>query len=360
MKKSNLVVILFLIAHIGVIFYIYPLKIMSSIGYGHWLPVLITVSFQLVFLFVYLKGLSYFPNQDLISIFSLERKLLARVLMFPFMIYLFNSLLVVTRAYAEIITIIFLQNTPIWAIDLLIIFIAGYIAIKGFNTILYTALAVFFLFIPIIFFAVVTSFQNAQLLNIFPITPENLTFIYNDQFLISFFAVSPFLFLGFIPSRIDYEPKKIMTAAICLSPVYLLSVYVPILTFGPHTASTFLLPFSTTMDTISIRWLVFDRITIFYMLSIVTFSLIFGALLIWMLSMIIHRLYLPSIRKDWTGILIGALAFACGLILQGFDEIDTVYKFDLPLRVYSLACIPVILLIFGLKKGRKRHEQDSI
>lgn len=355
MNKSLLVFILYLLIHIGIIFLIYPSKVISSTNHGHWLPILITIVFQFTFLWVYLKGLSYFPKHDLISIFSIHGKLLSQIFLFPLVVYLFDSLLIVIRANAEIITIIFLENTPIWAISLVMILFASYTGAKGFNTILLTSMMIFFIFIPVILFTLITSFQNAQLLNIFPLVVSDFSFLRNREFLTSFFAVSPFLFIGFLPPFIKVNKKKLLFTNAILIPFFLVSVYIPILTFGPVTASAFLFPFSTSMDTIDIQWAVFDRITIFYVLSLLTFAMVFGSLLIWMLSTLINRVYIP-INPKWIILFFGTLVFILGFFIRGFSVIDKILYLDLPLRFYSLIGLPLFTLFLGLRQRRRKYE----
>lgn len=355
MNKSLLVLILYLIIHIGIIFFIYPSKVISSTNHGHWIIILITIVFQFTFLWIYLKGLSYFPKQDLISIFSIHGKLFSQTLLFPLVVYFFGSLLLVIRAYAEIITIVFLENTPIWAISLVMILFTSYTAVKGFNTILLASMLIFFIIIPITLFSLITSFQNTQFLYIFPLAVNDFSFLTNKDFLISFFAVSPFLFLGFIPPFIEISIKKLMVTNTILLPLFLLSVYIPILTFSPETAAAFLFPFSTSMDTINIQWAVFDRITIFYVVSLITFAMVFGALLQWMLSILINRLYIP-INPKWIILSIGTLVFILGFFITGFPVIDKMFYLNVPLRFYSLAVLPLIIFFLGLRQRRKKYE----
>lgn len=54
-----------------------------------------------------------------------------------------------------------------------------------------------------------------------------------------------------------------MLGCLLLLPMFLLSVYLPLLTFGQATAELYEFPMLMTIDTVNITWLLFDRITIF-------------------------------------------------------------------------------------------------
>ena len=55
-----------------------------------------------------------------------------------------------------------------------------------------------------------------------------------------------------------------MLGCLLLFPMFLLSVYLPLLTFGHATAELYEFPMLMTIDTVNITWLLFDRITIFF------------------------------------------------------------------------------------------------
>ncbi|MFP3380706.1 GerAB/ArcD/ProY family transporter, partial [Bacillus sp. SIMBA_069] len=90
----------------------------------------------ILFLWLYLKGLSYFPKQDIIDILKTLGKAFSFTLLFPVLLYLIITTIELVSAYAEVTNIIFLANTPPWAIITLMILIATYIAVKGIETIL--------------------------------------------------------------------------------------------------------------------------------------------------------------------------------------------------------------------------------
>ena len=199
MNKSVHVMILYILSHLGLIFFMYPGNIISSTEQGHWLPILLGIIIHFTFLFVYLKGLSFFPKKDIITIYTEIGKGIALLFLIPIFIYFMMILLITVRAYAEIITIVFLSNTPLWAIMLLLLSISTYIASNGVEVIFRTGLLLSILFLPIILFIFFTSFQNVDWRYAIPFDTD-FRFITKRPYLESFFAFSGgFLFLGFIP-----------------------------------------------------------------------------------------------------------------------------------------------------------------
>ncbi|MGD6840881.1 GerAB/ArcD/ProY family transporter, partial [Bacillus thuringiensis] len=88
-----------------------------------------------------------------------------------------------------------------------------------------------------------------------------------------------------------------------------MSVYIPVLTFGQATASTFMFPFVMTVDAINITWLMFDRLTMFFLLSIVIFILLFISLVLWMSVRIINKCLLPTMKPSYLVIAISLIIY---------------------------------------------------
>ncbi len=70
MDKSLHVILMFLLTHLGLIFFMFPGNIVSSTEQGHWFPILFGFVLTFILISLYMKGLSYFPKQDIITIYS--------------------------------------------------------------------------------------------------------------------------------------------------------------------------------------------------------------------------------------------------------------------------------------------------
>lgn len=357
MDKSWQVVCIYLLTHMGLIFFLYPANIISSTDEAHWIPIFTGVLFHILVVCLYLKGLSFFPGKDIIQIYTKAKAgtLLKIFFLLPIFAYFMMAIIISIRAYSEIITIVFLSNTPLWAIMLLLLVITCYMAIKGVETIFRTGIVIAYLFLPLIIFVMVFSFQNVDWNYIYPVWNSDFSFIKKQDFLNSFFAIGGgYLFLGFVQPYFSYQKKKIFLAIALVVPSFFLSVYVPILTYGQATSSTFFFPFVMTLDAINITWLMFDRVTIFFLLSLITFIMLFLSLVMWKAVRIAHT-FIPVARPSFLVIFFTCSIFITCLFIPNWSDVEMLFSWNTFLRFYVLITVPISLLCIGLlsKKGRE-------
>lgn len=358
MDKSLNVMVIYILSHLGLIFFMYPGNIIDSTEQGHWLPILIGVIVHFVFITIYMKGLELFPKKDVISIYSSIGKGTAVFFLIPILLYFIMIILITVRAYAEIITIVFLSNTPLWAIILLILFISTYIAANGIEPIFRTGFLLAILFLPLIVMIFFTSFQNVDWHYIVPLDTD-LKFMSSPSYYESFFAFSGgFLFLGFIQPYFSYKRTKVLLAAAILVPIFLFSVYIPILTFGQATAATTFLPYVVVVDTININWLMFDRVTMFFLLSLISFIMLYLALVIWKTVRIINH-YIPSIHSSYCTMLLSLAIFITCLFIPDWKEVEKLFLWNTALRFYVLFAIPLSIYYYGRRARRKENNAST-
>lgn len=352
MGKSLHVMLMYIVSHLGLIFFLYPDNIISSTEQGHWLPILIGITVHFIFIYIYMKGLSFFPKKDIITIYSEIGKGTAFLFIVPIFLYFFMILLITVRAYSGIITIVFLSKTPLWAIILLLISISSYIAAKGVEVMFRTVFLLSILFLPIILFIFFASFQNVDWRYAIPFNTD-FSFITERSYLEGFFAFSGgFLFLGFVQPYYSYDRKYVLWAAAFLIPFFIFSVYIPVLTLGQPTSATTLLPYVVTVDAINIRWLMFDRVTMFFLLSLLSFIMLFLSLVTWKIIRILSH-YLPSIKPFNLSIALSAAVFFSCFLIPDWKDIEQLFWWNTFLRFYILIMIPLSIFIFGLLKKRK-------
>ncbi|CAM3891085.1 GerAB/ArcD/ProY family transporter [Mesobacillus thioparans] len=355
MDKTIQVVFVYWLINIGLLFFVYPEKIISSTDSGHWIPISIEIIIHLFALGLFLKGLSLSQNTDIITIYmSLGRKV-SLIFSLPLTIYLMDALVLTSRAYAEITTIVFLANTPIWSITALLLSIPTYLAIKGIHTIFRTGMLIAIFFLPVSLIMMFVSFQNADIYQMFPIS-NSFEFIRSTSFYSSFFSIIVgFLFLGFIQPYVKFKEKKMFFSALFLIPIFFLSVYVPILALGQETSKRLLFPFVVQLDSIEISWFFFDRVTMFFMLFLYTYILLFFALLLWSIARICNQ-YFSKIRIPTFVIGISISAFGIALLIPGWDWINKLLWWGTPLRIYNIVIVPLSIFLLGKRRKRLHHE----
>ncbi|MED1820717.1 GerAB/ArcD/ProY family transporter [Bacillus subtilis] len=354
--KSLHVMLMYILSHLGLIFFMYPGNIIASTERGHWLPILIGVIIHFVFISIYMKGLSFFPNKDILNIYTGIGKSTAVLFIAPVFLYFIMILLITVRAYSEIITIVFLSNTPLWAIMLLLLSISTFIAANGIEVIFRTGLLLSILYFPIVIFIFFTSFQNVDWRYAIPFDAD-FRFITKPAYLESFFAFSGgFLFLGFVQPYFSYDRKYVLWAAAALIPFFIFSVYIPVLTFGQATASTTLLPYVVVVDTININWLMFDRVTMFYLLSLISFIMLFISLVTWKAIRILS-FYIPSIKPVKLMIVLSGAVFLSGCLISDWKDVEKLFWWNTLLRFYILIAVPLSIYFFGFRLKRKGENE---
>jgi hypothetical protein len=352
--KSWYVVSMFMLTHIGLILFLYPANIIASSTQGQWIPIMVGVLVHFLLLFILMKGLDRFPGQDIIAIYQRAGKLISFIFLFPVFLYFFMANIITVRAYSEVVTIVFLSNTPLGAIMALLLILSSYLAIKGVEAIFRAGILLFLFLFPLIFFILLVSFKNVDWHYVYPLWNKDFSFLTAPSYLQSFFAIGGvFLFLGFIQPLIPYQRKYVFLAAAAIIPVFILSVYIPVLTFGEATASKFMFPFIMTVDAINLTWFMFDRLTMFFLLSIVIFILLFISLVLWMSVKIVHTCLLPSIKPAYLVLSMSMIIYLICLGIPVWSDVELLFKWNTPLRFFVIFGVPISIYLIGIKTGKE-------
>lgn len=352
MDKSSQVVLIYILTHLGLIFFMYPASIIASTEEGNWMPIMTGVIINFILIAIYMKGLSYFPNEDLISIYLRFGKVVAFIFLLPVTLYSIIIYTITVRANSEIISVVLLSETPLWAIMALLVFISTYLAIKGVETILRTAVLLSCLFLPLLIFIFCLSFQYVDWHYIFPIIDKQFSFIMDSSFYKSIFAVGgSFLFLGFIRPYVSYQRKQILIAAITLIPFFIFSVYIPISIFGQATASNLLFPFVVAIDTVNLNWLMFDRVSMFFLMVLMTFIMLYISLLLWKTVRILNTCF-PTIKPIYLTITLASLIFTSCLMIPGWKDVERLLTLNIFLELYVLISVPISVYYLGFRLRR--------
>ncbi|MDU0200780.1 GerAB/ArcD/ProY family transporter [Paenibacillus sp. MAH-36] len=353
MDKSISVMLMYLLTHLGLIFFLYPEDIIGSTDSAHWIPIVIGIIVHFVVISIYMKGLSFYPKWDIIRIYLNAGKAAAIIFLLPVTLYFFIIAILAVRAYSEIICIVFLSNTPLWSIMMLLLFVSTYLAAKGIEAIFRTGVLLAIIFLPLISMISFTSFQNINWYYSFPLFEQDFSFLMKPSYFKSFFAFAGgFLFLGFIQPVITYQRKKILLAALFLIPFFIFSVYIPILTFGEATAVTLHFPFVVVVETINISWFMFDRVTMFFLLTLITFSMLFISITLWQANRIISKC-LPIIKPFYLLLAISVVIFVSSLMIPDWNSVGNLFLWNTPLRFFVLVSIPLSIYFLGLRFKRK-------
>ncbi|MCR2803760.1 spore germination protein [Paenibacillus soyae] len=355
MVKNAQVISMYLLIHSGLIFFLYPADIIESTEVGHWIPILTGFAIHAAVMFVYLKGLRLADGQSVLDLFSSAGRTWSALLLAPVFVYLTMVLVITARAYSEIVNLLFLENTPLWATMALLLGVSAYVASLGIESIMRSGLLLFGLSLPFAVFVLATSFQNVDWHYLLPSIDRasaSFSFLFGVPFLRSLFAFGGgFLFLGFIQPSLDYSHRRLLMSSLILLPLFLISVYVPLLTFGQNTSATFLFPFLMATDTVDVDYLIFERTTLFFMLSMFVFVLVFMAIVTWQTVRIAtHFVNLPF--KPAVMIWTCATFIACTKI-EDWQQVERLLGWNTYFRLYAMFVIPAATLAIGIRYARK-------
>ncbi|TXK83734.1 GerAB/ArcD/ProY family transporter [Paenibacillus sp. N3.4] len=348
----------FFLAQISLILLIYSERLISATSSTHWKPLLVSYVISGVFLYMYFKGLSLFPAMDIIQITSsVVGKWIARILFLPFTLYFFIYLVTVPRHHAQLLVITFHPTFPIWTLLLPTLLILMFGAILGIHAIIRASLIVSILCIPFFLLTFSACLQNVDFHYALPLWNDKFSFLQSPDFYSCFISFSSFLFLGLVPSKQNIGMPRLRYLLItyaALLPFYLLAAYLPITLYGVKSASKLKFPMVSVMDTINISWLFFDRITIFYVLMALISSYVYGAISLWAMTTVIHKLYISMNKTIITAVLTLGI-FILGIWIPTLSSIDTLYGLN---SIPTLTCmlgLPLgILIMAGIKRREAR------
>jgi hypothetical protein len=345
--------LVFIIMHMGFGYMFYPNLIYKLTKTGHWGVVISYGLFQLILMIIYKKGLNYFPQKDMIDICLKMGKWVAFLFLIPFVLNLAAVVAMNLRHHAEGIGSIFLIRTPSWAILILLLAISTYTAIKGLGTILRSSVFIFFIVNIMVLFVIISSAVNFDFKNALPVWPSALDFLTD----INFFYLMGFssLFLGFVPPETNLtfgQLAGVWAYVICF---YLAVVYFPLFIFGQETVVTFPFPTKEAADSVDMNWFVFNQQTMFFGLSLVGFTVILNAVLLWMIGQIIQKLF--KWQKSKASYWISAfslIAFIFAVSVPSLAWIEKLALWGVGANVFFIVIIPFTIFIYGFLAGKGR------
>jgi hypothetical protein len=349
--------LVFVITYFSVGYLHYPYLVYSLTRTGHWEVVMSQGLVLLSLIWVYTKGLSYFPTRDVIDIYLRMGRAAACIFLLPLVINLTALVTSLLRVHTEVFNSIFLTRTPYWAILVLLFSITTYTAIKGLGTILRSSVFIFILVIPLVVFNCISAGVNFDIHNAAPAWRSTFDFLFDIKF-IYLLGFSSFLFVGFVPAEKNVKFKQLVMLWACVMLYFLISVYIPLFIFGQEAVSTFLYPILEAMDSVDIRWFMFDRQTMFFGISLVGFTIMFNAVSIWMIGQIMHKVFnLRNSHSTYWIVAFSLIAFIFALSIPNQIWIEKVLLWSTGAHVYSMVIIPLSIFIYGIysKRGIGGH-----
>ncbi|MCU6791326.1 GerAB/ArcD/ProY family transporter [Paenibacillus sp. WQ 127069] len=349
--NKNLVLILFLLVHLSLFFYLYPVNIIEAATKGSWEPILVGFLLEALLTGVYLKGLSAFPGKDIVDIFTgVSGKWIARAMLVPYFIFLFVNFNVAHRMELDSVNVVLLPKTPMLFL-LLLYGIPFYAAWKGIQSIARGAVIVSVFGVPLILFSLMSGIKNFSFQQIFPLLDTHMTFFSKTQFYSALFAHTGFLFLGMIGLKDKVSMRYIIPVLMMLSFFGLCAVYVPLLIFGPEAIIYLRYPVVLTSDTVDMEWVIFDWLPTFFIISTIAVSMVEAAVSFWIMTTLLQKLF--SFRKRGVAIIgLGILSYVFSAMIVNTDWLDRLNSWNTIFCLYSILVIPMMVWMMSSKYRR--------
>jgi len=352
-----MVVMLFLQLHLTAMLAIYTVRILEITPGGHWEAILAGCLLEALLIWVYLKGLSRFPQKTIVDLLSEGAgKWGARLILLPFAVFLFFHLALMNRYQVFKINVILLQDTPLWAITLIYMVLPLYAASKGILVIVRMSVAMFIIYIPFVFFSLFISIRNFVIHNAFPLWDPGMSFLAKTEFYPSLIAFSSFLFLGMLPINKPFKSSSFLLSMLLLAVFYLSAVYVPLLIFGQETAVNFQYPNVMASDTIDLEWVVFDWLPTFSVVSSTGLGILQASIVLWMATTLIRKLFLPAalrLKEGWIAMFLSIAVFIVSMLITNNQQLDYSMTLCSIPGLYSMLVIPLACMLSGLRRKNK-------
>lgn len=341
---------LFVLLHIASIFSIFPERIISATSEGHWMAITLLFTVELGILWLYLKALSLAPGKTVIDICrEAMGAWITRLIMLPFMAFLFIELILLTYYQSVEIKAVLLQRTPVVAVSALFVLLCLYGAWKGLVVMIRASMGWLFLFMPFILFSMFISIKNFQFHYIFPIWNTDLSFLFRSDFYVCTIIFAGFLFVGMTTAKTKIGFGKAAIAVVIIYVFAMASVYIPLLIFGQETVQRLQYPMLMASDTVDIEWVVFDWLPSFYVVSSSGLAVIKVSVLLWILVAILQQLFASILDRRWILFFVSVLLYlACQWVpnsstLNSYLYMNTYFclytTIGFPIIVFFAACL---------------------
>lgn len=343
----------------GFVYLLYPKLIISMTEGGHWAVILTQGLLQMVFMLIFKKGLDYFPNKDVIDIFRQVGKWVAFIFLVPFAFVLTTLVGFGLRSHTDQINLIFLIRTPNWAILALFVFISAFGAIKGLETILRSSVIVFIIVNLIILFIAFTGMSNFDFHNALPAWPSSLHFLWSAKFnyLTGF---SPLLFLGFVPSEKNMRYGQLFLVWTYVTILILLIVYFPLLIFGQETAVTLRYMVVKAVDTVDLNWFVFSRQTLFFGITLISFTIILNAVMLWQIGQLMQKIFNSQrTTPSYWIVAFSIIAYFMGVFVPNENMVEKLVWVSTGAHSVLVILITFFTLIYGVIHRRRMASYEK-
>lgn len=342
----------------GTSFFLYPYFIIQSTSRSYWLPVVAWFLLGLAGAWIFTRMLAKKPGSDAYAVSKQEFGRIG-ILLFhlPLMAFAWNTIVLMIRAHAEIISMTMLHATPQWFLNAFL-FVSLFLASGGFKSIVRTAGVFTIVSVPLSIGLTIVGLSDIQPGLGRPWLRCNRDFLHSPTFYAASYMWAGFVYFA-VCGKYTKKPgqlwKAYAAAAAIFLPLIFSAVYLPILTFGPELSKSLTFPYISKMDSISKYGLVFENLTAIFISVSILYVILTVAMMINCLGVGVQALF-PKWQRKWVYVCIGILTYGTALVIPSWHWIERAVVWDTPLRLYVMFIFPLaVLLKSRIREGKSRE-----
>ncbi|WP_336776390.1 GerAB/ArcD/ProY family transporter [Paenibacillus sp. MMO-58] len=342
--------------------FIYPSFIVRSTEGAYWIPITIWAACAIASSWIYSRLLTQLNGEKLFRrIHTSVGVIWTCIICLPVLLFLFTALVIMLRAYTEVITMTMLPTTPISFLNGMLLAPAA-LALAGMMPIVRAARVFFLLTLLLSLVLLIVGLSDVHWTLGSPWIRTNGDFFFDKRFYAGSFMWMGFVITSFIG---PYTPRSArrawgsyIAAIVCTLPLIAGYIYLPILTFGRDLSKRLTVPFISKMDTVSHYWILFENLTAFFVSVTMLYILVIMALKMHAIGEMFSTLW-P--RANRPVIYAGALlaVYAAATLVTSWREIESIVLITIGLRFYVMFVFP-LLGILAVAYGRRVGKEEEI
>ncbi|MBA2943547.1 GerAB/ArcD/ProY family transporter [Paenibacillus sp. CGMCC 1.16610] len=342
--------------------FIYPSFLIRSTSGSYWIPIAVWVAGALLSSWLYSRMLARLEDNKLIAaIRSALGSVWTSILCLPVLLFLFGTLVVMLRAYSEIVTMTMLPTTPISFLNGMLLAPAA-LALAGMMPIVRAARVFFLLAFICTLALLILGFSDIEWTLGTPWLRTNGDFLLNKHFYAGSFVWMGFTFTSLIGSYRMQSARRAwrsyVVALLCALPLIAGYVYLPVMTFGRDLSQRLTFPFISKMDSIYHYWIVFESMTAIFVSVTMLYVLITMALQLHALGEMIKTL-MPRAHNGLIYVIIFIFVYTAATLLSSWREVEHIVLVTIAIRLYIMFAFPLLgmaVLVFARNRRGKGNE----
>ncbi|NIK68341.1 GerAB/ArcD/ProY family transporter [Paenibacillus sp. BK720] len=339
----------FLVLQYGLFMFVYPQSIIQSQSSGHWLVIVIGWLIQGALLRLLVGGLRE-DKTDLLAKFQHAGTWIRLCFVWPLIIFNLMAIGVMIRGHAQTLSMLYLPSTPLWVLFALLLVTALSIAYADSDSLLRLALVIGCFGIPLMLFSFLAALRYGNYLMIFPLRPT-LAFLHEPKILPSIIAfVNVCGLIGFFGPYSASAKRWLWGAWLVSLFLFLANVYLPLSVLGQEVVEDLRFPLIVLLDTVRVKWFFFDRISLFYIMTIMFSTLINLSGLLWLTRQLaLNSSFVPRLITNPA--VMASLAIVVAYSIPTLEALEHQLRWGGPLR---LGMLLILALIAGYYRNRTK------